>query len=197
MASAHYLPGPPGKGYAPSGQLSRSAHFAGGRLRAQLSDVGDTYSVEFWFWNGLPNDARPVTGYLFSRGPNHDRQARGDHLGIGGTKNSSGRLIFFNGSAPDQILDGHSTIEPKTWNNIVLVRNGPKVLVYLNGRDAPEIVGLSGTDRSTISNEWFFGGRNDNFANLEGKLSEVAIYDRQLAPIEVMHHYDAAGMPAK
>ena len=32
-----------------------------------VPDVGDTYSVEFWFWNGLPNDARAVTGYLFSR----------------------------------------------------------------------------------------------------------------------------------
>jgi putative membrane-bound dehydrogenase-like protein len=53
---------------------------------APMPDLGKTYSVELWFWNGLPDDARAVTGYLFSRGsrwrqvrarraPRHRRQS--------------------------------------------------------------------------------------------------------------------------
>jgi len=46
---------------------------------------------------------------------------------------------------------------------------------------------LDGTER------WFIGGRNDNFANFAGKIDEVAVYDRVLAPEEVARHYAASG----
>ncbi len=35
------------------------------RVALGLSDV---YSIEFWFWSGVPNVWRGVTGILFSRG---------------------------------------------------------------------------------------------------------------------------------
>lgn len=38
-----------------------------GEVTAELPELGDTYSLECWVWNGLPNDARAVTGYFFSR----------------------------------------------------------------------------------------------------------------------------------
>ncbi|MFT5128466.1 MAG: putative membrane-bound dehydrogenase-like protein, partial [Rhodothermales bacterium] len=40
----------------------------------------------------------------------------------------------------------------------------------------------------------FVGGRNDNFANFEGRLDEAAVYDRVLKPEEVSAHYHAAGL---
>ena len=35
---------------------------------------------------------------------------------------------------------------------------------------------------------------SDNFAGWEGKIDEVAVYDRALEPAEVARHYRAAGL---
>lgn len=135
-----------------------------------------------------------MTGYLFSRGPIQDDQARGDHLGVGGSRVAKGSLFFFNGNQLNQLLEGRTAIEPKTWNHVVLVREGDKVRVHLNGHTDPEIVGTATVDPHSSSKEWFFGGRNDGFANLEGKLADVAIYDRALTPQEAARHYQAAAL---
>ena len=60
------------------GPLRRRSH------PAKLA-LGDHYTVSFWLWNALPYDARAVTGYAFSRGPDGDPKAPAEHLGIGGT----------------------------------------------------------------------------------------------------------------
>jgi hypothetical protein len=201
---ARYLPGPAGEGFSASGQTNRAAHFAGGRLRATVPDVGDTYSVEFWFWNGLPNDARPVAGSLFSRGPNGGNDnndndvAPGEHLALGGSRAAAGRLFFDNGNPPNQEnkeLVGRTQIEPRSWNHVVLIRAGDQVRVHLNGHPEPELIGRATVDPRLAGTEWYFGGRSDHFANLEGKLAEAAIYDRALSADEVARHFEAAGRP--
>ncbi|MEX2171870.1 MAG: neutral/alkaline non-lysosomal ceramidase N-terminal domain-containing protein [Pirellulales bacterium] len=192
---ARYLLGPASDGLLAPGQVNRAAHFAGGRLRASVPDIGETYSVELWFWNGLPADARPVAGYLFSRGPNGNDEAAGDHLAIGGLDIATGRLLFFNGNRLNQVLEGRTPIEPQTWNHVVVVRDGEVVRAYLNGRSEPEIDGRATVDPQSLSDEWFFGGRSDNFANLEGKLDEAAVYDHALSPQDAAQHYQAAGTP--
>jgi hypothetical protein len=191
---AHYLPGPTGKGMSADGQSSRSAHIVGGRVRSDVPVEGYRYSVEFWFWNGLPNDTRPVTGYLFSRGPNKDSQGHGEHLGIGGKSGATGNLFFASGSA-HEVLEGRTMIEPKTWSHVVLVRDGGRVRVYLNGHAELEIDGGAAPEPQAASTECNFGGQPDASSSLEGKLSEAAIYDRVLTPAEVTDHYQAAGAP--
>ena len=62
-------------------------------MRAEVEGIGDTYSIEFWFRNSLPNRSRSVTAYLFSRGIDGMKEAEGDNLGIGGTYASAGRLL--------------------------------------------------------------------------------------------------------
>jgi hypothetical protein len=193
---AHHLPGPTGKGMSADGQSSRSAHIVSGRVRADVPIKGHRYSVEFWFWNGLPNDARPVTGYLFSRGPIKESHGRGDHLGIGGKSGATGHLFFASGIKHDATLEGRATIEPKTWNNVILVRDGGRVRVYLNGRTKPEIDGVAASEPEAASTEYNFGGRPDGSSSLEGKLSEAAIYDRPITLAEVAVHYQAAGVPS-
>ena len=42
--------------------------------------------------------------------------------------------------------------------------------------------------------DFLIGGRNDNFANLQGMLEEIALYDRALLPKEVQAHFAAAGV---
>ncbi len=205
---AFFLPGPgSGDGISPKPELiksefggpnhiNRCVHFCGGRVQATLKDLGQNYSVELWFWNGLPNDARPVTGYFFSKGKDAEKNANGDHLGIGGTyeSDSTGKLIFFNGNDKNQLLKGKSILEPKQWHHVVLVRAGTKVTVYLDGNPEPEISGQADNAENTEGGEIFIGGRNDNFANFEGKLDEVAIFSRAISPKEAHNHFMAAGV---
>ena len=115
------------------------ATFKEGRLHAKVEDLASAYTIAFWFRNDLPNKARPVTGYLFSRGPNGGVRAPGDHLGIGGTATqASGRLFLYNGDVAKGFLGGKTIITPGTWNHVVLARNGNHVTAWLNGATQPK-----------------------------------------------------------
>jgi len=174
---ALYLDGPDRDDLRSGGEKPRAVQFAGGRMKAQL-DLGGDYSVEFWFWNGLPNDNRGVTGHLISLGPDGAAKCPGDHLGISGTSSSNetpGRLFFFNGDERNDSLSGGPLIEPKTWNHVRLVRRGEQVAVYLNGSAEPVLSGRVPVTRPAGNRNVFVGGRSDNFANLEGRLAEVAV----------------------
>jgi len=171
---ARWLDGPQSQTFSGAGAINRCPHFAGSRLQAKLKQLRERHTCEFWFWNGLPNDARPVTGYLFGRG--------GESLAIGGTNSMPGTLVF--GS-----LAGRTVIVPKTWNHLALVRDGSRVAVYLNGNPAPEITGEAAPDKAPAL---FVGGRSDQEATFEGRIDEVAIYNRALLPQEIRRHYQLA-----
>ncbi len=191
---AFYLPGPKGTGLNQQPRGNRSAHFAGGRVAAKVPQLGDTYSVECWIWNGFPNSDRAVTGYFFSRGPDGDQKVAGDHLGIGGNylnQGWDGKLLLFNGNARDEALVGKTVLETHTWHQVAFVRNGKHVTVYLNGNSKPEI---DGELEPTFSDceDLFLGGRSDGMFGLEGRLDEVALYDRELTTDEISSHYATA-----
>jgi len=174
---ALYLDGPDRDDLRAGDEQPRAVQFAGGRMKAQL-DLGQDYWVEFWFWNGLPNDNRSVTGYLFSLGPDGAEKCPGDHLGISGTdagKDGAGRLFFFNGNERDESLAGGPVIEPKTWNHVRLIRRGEQVSVFLNGEGQPILTGKVSVTRPAGNQDVFVGGRCDNFANFEGRVAEVAV----------------------
>lgn len=75
-AIAFYLPGPDSPQFS-GNDVNRAVYFAGGRMTAPVK-LGATYSTELWFWNGLANDGRDLSAYLFTSGS--------DKLGIGGKK---------------------------------------------------------------------------------------------------------------
>ena len=208
---ARFLPGPgSGEGVSPqpallpsafsgANQINRAPHFAGGRLQSpHFVRTNAPYSVEFWFWNGLTNNVRPVTGYLFSRGDDGDTNAVGDHVGIGGAGDSAapGRLFFFNGNVKRQVLAGRTPIPERTWHHVVVVRDGDRVRVHLDGHEQPEIEGSAEVTLSRDRGTLFFGGRCDRFAGLEGRMDEVAVYARALARAEIAAHHRASGLPA-
>lgn len=157
------------------GVKGRAVHFAGGRMRETRPGLGEEYSVTLSIWNGLPNDARPVTGYFFSRGADGAEGAPGLHLGIGGTSDPAltGRLIVFNGNRLNAILAGKIVIEPKRWYTVGLKRQGRRVTVDLDG--AREIDGEIESGHAAGEPQLFVGGRSDNFANFEGRIDEVMI----------------------
>jgi hypothetical protein len=178
----YYLEGPRSDSFNRPGKVNRAAHFAGGRLRAHMPELGSTYSVSLWFWNGMPDDGRPVTGSLFSRGRDQAFGAVGDHLALGGTAAYQGKLMFTQGVEASLRLGGKTVLPRWIWNHAVLVRAGLAVRVYLNGNPTPEIEGEALPILPVP--QIFLGGRNDNVANFEGRLDEIAIYDRALTPAE-------------
>jgi hypothetical protein len=188
---ALFLPGVELPGRRNSRSTNRAAHLAGGRLLAGLEVPAESYAVEFWFWNGLPADARPITGYLFAKAssPTHV-----EVLGLGGASGPAppGRL-FITGPPGEKLLAGKTEIGLKTWHHLALVRQGRRISVYLDGNETPEIRGdlEPGAEAGTAS--LFFGGRQDREATFEGKLDEVAVYARPLTPSEIAAHFQAAG----
>ncbi len=178
-----FLEGPPE--YADGGQTNRCVHFAGGRLRAKLDELGDQYSLSMAFWNGMPSDGRATTGWLFSRDHPHGISAWGEHLGLGGTATEPGKLVLLSGASGPPLV-GKTELARWTWNHVVMVKDGKRVRVYLNGNPRPEIdaeVGVVGSDASIGT--CFIGGRSDNDANWEGRIDEVAVFDRALTSDEI------------
>ena len=154
--------------------IGSHAMFRSGRITGQSSALTNDYSVSLWFRNELPNEARPVTAYLFSRGVDGDAKAPGDHLGIGGTfkPELTGHLIVFNGNDRDQVIVGRSSVTPGTWNHALMVREKNRVRVYLNGDSEPDIdsdLDVTFAD----SKQFYFGARSDNFAPLLGNMANV------------------------
>ena len=188
---AFFLPGPSSSPFSTGKSINRAAHFAGGRLKAGLAGLGETYCVELWFWNGLPDDVRPTAGYLVSRGA-----ATGDQLGIGGTQVAPRRLFFATGNPnTTTTLAGKTEIAPKAWHHVALVRDRGQVAVYLDGNRQPEIVGPAVLDAVKDPTSWFIGGRNDGVANFEGKIDEIALYDRALTVDELVAPPPRGGRP--
>ena len=166
-----------------------------GRLHAKVKDLANAYTIAFWFRNDLPNKARPVTGYLFSRGPKGGARAPGDHLGIGGTATqASGRLFLYNGDVAKGFLGGKTIITPGTWNHVVLARNGNHVTAWLNGATQPEFEGdIKATAKD--SKEFFLGGRNERFALMNGRLAHMVFLNRTVNSTEAQQLHVAAGQP--
>jgi hypothetical protein len=178
-AVAFFLEGPRSDLFCSAGETNRAAHFAGGRLQARVADLGDTYSVSLWFWNGMPLDARPISGWMFSRGRDHGLGPHGDHLGLGGAGNHPGKLVFQRGDS--NLVAGRTEISRWTWNQVLLVRDGETVRIHLNGASEPEIETKCPADFPPGFDRLFFGGRCDGESNWEGRLDEIAVFDRAVS----------------
>ncbi|HEY2909014.1 MAG TPA: LamG-like jellyroll fold domain-containing protein [Gemmataceae bacterium] len=157
---------------------NHAVHFAGGRMTTPL-DVAEKDTVEMWFWNGLLTDVRPVTGHLLECGP--------DRVSVGGTGGPTGRLVFGHGTW-DQVAAGKTDVGRYQWHHLAVIRDGPSVTMYLDGKI--EIHGQLSS--SEPRRELILAGRGDGAASWEGKLDEVAVYDRALSADEIASHFRAA-----
>ena len=69
----------------------------------------------------------------------------------------------------------------RQWQHVVLVRNGAKLRTYLNGALEFETENAA----APSGGECFFGGRSDGDSPWEGRLDEIAVFDRALTPEEI------------
>ena len=172
-AVAFFLPGPESPAFS-NKDINRAVHLAGGWFTAPLQHSGPAYTVELWFWNGLPNDARATTGHLIARG--------GDNLVIAGPGPSQGRLLFSG-------LAGKTVVAPKTWYHLALVRDRAAVRVYLDGS-----LEISADVPPSGGGDVHIGGHGAGSDTLEGKIDEVAIYSRALKPGEIARRPKLSGL---
>nr|MDQ3624156.1 HEAT repeat domain-containing protein [Verrucomicrobiota bacterium] len=73
-------------------------------------------------------------------------------------------------------------------------RQGRKVAVYLDGKPEPEI---SGEAEPGQGEHLSFGGTVESAFRFEGKLDEVAVFDRALSASEVAAHWKASGLSSR
>ncbi|MDB5308314.1 MAG: hypothetical protein JWO38_2516 [Gemmataceae bacterium] len=154
--------------------VNRSAHFAGGRAALKLPPLADKYSVELWFWNGFPADARDWTGTLFSLAAGNDT---GDTVVLGGKKGNPNALTVLPGPADGDGQPGKTAVPFRKWTHAVFVRDGMRVRVYLNGKPEIDVDLPSKVKPSTL----LIGGRPDRAFGFEGRIAEVAVYARPLS----------------
>ncbi len=167
--------------------------FSGKRVRADIAELGDDYSVEMWIRNTLPNSSRPVTGYFFSRGAEKPATDHGDHFGISGTSGGQpGRLLFYNGTPHRQSVRGDEVLKINEWYHVAMVRSGDSVSLYLNGDLKRGVRAQAKRGFKSGVGLVFVGGRRDNFANFQGQLQDVAIFNRALNDDEVIQHFEAS-----
>ncbi len=183
----YYLKGPHGKRFNRGDPTNRCVHFADGRLRRQLPGVDTSYTVELWLWNGMVTGAREVTGWLFSRGK--DQGDTGDFLGIGGTGGDQGNIIFTTGEKETPLV-GDRQVKRWRWYHLALVRDGLRIRVYLDGR--LEMTGTAPITDAPTASSFFVGGRPDEQAGFEGRIDEVAIFNRPLSAKSIRVHYRKA-----
>jgi len=165
------------KSFTSNDDVNRCAHFAGGRLAAQLPALPEDFSVVLTFWNGMPGGVRPVAGWMLSRDYEFATSQRGLHVGLSGDAASEGRLLLQVGTM--EPLLGSAVTPRWEWGKAVLVKGEDKLAVYQSNADKAEMETVlpeeweSGPELT----EWFFGGRSDGRDNWEGKLDEIAVFD--------------------
>ena len=133
----------------------------------------------------MPASSRVIDGDLIAL----QAEGTGDRLFIAGGGSSPDRLSFI-GGGDDPTLAGTSEVAPRAWHHVALVCDGETVSVYLDGR--PEIEGRSSPLPRRGPTRLRIGGGGDEEACFEGKLDEVAVYDRCLTPAEIASHLRAA-----
>ena len=82
---------------------------------------------------------------------------------------------------------------PKTWHHLALVHDHGQVAIYLDGNTEPEIVAQAEINPRNRLESLIIGGRENGVASFEGKIDEVALFDRALSPLEIARHYSASG----
>ncbi|MBL9133632.1 MAG: LamG domain-containing protein, partial [Verrucomicrobiaceae bacterium] len=173
---AYYLDGPRSEQFC-AGEVNRAPTFVGGRLCSDMTGVGENYSISMWIWNGMPNEGRDFSGWFYSRDHNHGTSAFGEHLGVGGKSAHTGKLVFQTTTGP---VAGKTELPRWQWQHVVLVREGGNARIYLNGALEIETKAAEVKIPSV-----FFAGHSDNENNWEGRVDEIAVFNRALSAKDI------------
>ncbi len=178
---ARYLEGAPAAGDRKARPLSHALQLVNGGIETKVYCRGRR-SYVFAFWNGLPVNARPVTGMLLQR-PN----AVGN-VGIGGSSSTPGKLFVTTANSA-RISTGQTEIGLKRWYHLALVVAVRDLTLFLDGKT--ELTGVLPDSRRDTDQLILGGLPSDPETNFQGKVDDIAIYDRALSEKEIATLYQA------
>lgn len=176
---ALFLPGPDGSGFTAADYGNRSVYLAGGHIEASLDQLPGETSVAMWFFNALPTNARDTTGVLLSNGA--------ETLSIAGAR--SGKLVLKVG---EKSFIGKTPVATKHWQHVVITRGKQRIRVYLDGRAEPEIE--AAIEPPSPPKRWLIGSDGSSAETFDGKIDEVAIFDRVMETRDIVDLYQKSGM---
>ncbi|MBI5689981.1 MAG: hypothetical protein HZC55_07750 [Verrucomicrobia bacterium] len=153
-------------------QLNRAIHVAGGELSADVGGGKGGYSAVLWFWLGERSGASDRDGVLV-------RAPGGETLRVRQDQRHDARLAFGETTAP-------ATFRADAWHCAVLVRDGDRVQVHVDGQAAPALA--LELPASAPSGGFVFG------RGLQGKLDEIAVFDRALTAAEIAGLWRESGL---
>ena len=173
---AYYLAGPDAGEFRDGDTLNRSLQFVGGRLETRADDLAGDFTISLWVFNGLGGETREMQGWLASLDQPDSLTAKGLHLGLESTGPETGRLVLALGDTKHR---GKATLTRWQWHQVSLVREGDAWRLYVDGQLDASGTGAAGYGAGP---RLFIGGRSDGVDGWEGRLDEVAIFDRALNP---------------
>ncbi|MBI1246328.1 c-type cytochrome [bacterium] len=183
-----YLPGADGPALSTADNLNRAAQFVDGRVVAQIDELHERATFSLWISNGLDLDAQPIAGWFLSAGFN---------VGVAGKGEHAGQLIVQT-QKDGPLQYGKTKLDRWSWAPVTVVRSGTDLRVYVNNK--LDIEAKVAADLAM--NEVFIGGSSSNQDNWQGRIDEVAIFDRVLTPPQIATlqddgHADQADNSAK
>ncbi len=189
----YFLPGPHDAAFA-TGGINRSVHCAGGRIAAQIPGMkGNDISVSLWFWSGTAEGLMKKTEWIVSLGAPFTGLDVGDHIGL--RDNPDGTRGLVTASSVVNGTSGIGSIKRWTWHHLVVVRSERALRLYLDGAE----VASSPSDETAEHHpdSFFFGGSCTNESNFEGRLDEIAVFDRAIEADEVATLSQRKNVPAR
>jgi len=153
-------------------QINRAVHLAGGDLQADLDGLGERYAIALWFWLGEASGASERGGSLVTA-------TGGEVLAYRQTKEHRVHVSIKEVASPQE----HRADE---WHLAVMVRDGNQVRVHLNGNEKTDI---------TVELPPKAAGKRLRFGEgLQGKLDEIAVFNRALSAAEIAAFWKASGL---
>ena len=157
---------------------SRSAHFAGGRVDANVPR-SDTFTVEFWLWNGAVKSPQGRDSFV--------AELAGLHLQILGVTNVKEPVLTI---VPGRA--GRAVVPPRKWHHVAVVGRPGNCQLWVNGVKHLDEKWELNRNESSPQMKLVFGGSDRGLIDFGGKLDEIAFFNRTLAKAEIQKHFEAA-----
>lgn len=187
-----YLPGPNDAAFAKGG-INRSVFLAGDRLSARFEGMTKrNFTVSLWFWSGTSDTALEGTEWLLSRGTPYGSARISDQIGLRRDGEGNRVLTYQGPGNPDHPTGTSGKIERWRWHHLAFAREGMAGHVFLDG---VHLTAMQKPNFPTANPDtFFFGGSCTGEGNFEGRLDEIAVFDRALSKEEIVDLY-RAGAP--
>jgi len=153
-----------------SPQINRAVHLAGGRVDLPGEAPAGDATLVAWIWLGEPSGASDREGTICAGLSAEPLRARQDAQ-----------------HALELVLGDRTTnihLRADDWHQVALVRRGDAVEVHADGSVKPVLAGRAANDTTPL----LLGD------SLQGKLDEVALFDRALSAGEIERLWQASGI---